>query len=211
MRRNFANRLRSSSLTAVPPPRTSRDYSRELADTAASILYRSPLPSPAGLPVYVLNAAAFPDTHETDYDSLLPYVLARLPGEEELIEGREYEVVFFAGGDAGETSGRKGRPGWGWFVQAYNVLSRAMRKRLQKLYIVHERSWVRVLTEVFSTIVSPKFRRKIVHGKHQAAALRAFLRLTPSSVNSQQSRASNTHRERANTTICVHVRQAAIT
>lgn len=38
-----------------------------------------------------------------------------------------------------------------------------MRKRLQKLYIVHEKAWVRVLVEVFSTIVSPKFRRKIHH------------------------------------------------
>lgn len=38
-----------------------------------------------------------------------------------------------------------------------------MRKRLQKLYIVHERGWVRILVEMFSTVVSPKFRRKIVH------------------------------------------------
>jgi len=38
-----------------------------------------------------------------------------------------------------------------------------MRKRLQKLYIVHEKAWVRILTEIFSTIVSPKFRRKIYH------------------------------------------------
>jgi Rho GTPase-activating protein 1 len=29
---------------------------------------------------------------------------------------------------------------------------------------VHEKAWVRILTEIFSTIVSPKFRRKIYHG-----------------------------------------------
>ncbi|KAJ9642299.1 hypothetical protein H2199_004679 [Coniosporium tulheliwenetii] len=164
MRAQIAQRLRSSSLSAVPPPRASSDYSTSLAGAAASILYRSPLPSKSGLPIYVLNAAAFPDSQEADYDALLPYVLARLPGEDELINGREYEVVFFAGGNPeSATSQRKSRPGWGWFVQAYHVLSRAMRKRLQKLYIVHERSWVRVLVEMFSTIVSPKFRRKIVH------------------------------------------------
>jgi Divergent CRAL/TRIO domain len=44
-------------------------------------------------------------------------------------------------------------------------LTRAMRKRLQKLYIVHERAWVRFLVEMFSTIVSPKFRKKIIHGQ----------------------------------------------
>ncbi|EON62698.1 hypothetical protein W97_01922 [Coniosporium apollinis CBS 100218] len=164
MRAQIVQRLRGSSLSAVPPPRASSDYSTGLASAAASILYRSPLPSRSGLPIYILNAAAFPDSQEADYDALLPYVLARLPGEDELINGREYEVVFLAGGNPeSATSQRKSRPGWGWFVQAYHVLSRAMRKRLQKLYIVHERSWVRVLVEMFSTIVSPKFRRKIVH------------------------------------------------
>lgn len=159
-----ATRLRSTSLSAVPPPRSSSEYINDYADTAASILYRSPLASESGLPVYILNAAAFPDAFEVDYDALLPYVLARLPGEEELIAGEEYEIVFFAGGQAeSATSEKKTGPGMGWYLQAYHVLSRAVRKRLQKLYVVHERSWVRVLIEVFGTMVSPKFRKKIVH------------------------------------------------
>lgn len=161
---NRAQRLRSSSLSTVPPPQHSSDYSTDYATTAASILYRSPLPSESGLPIYILNAAAFPDAFEVDYDSLLPYVLARLPGEEELIAGEDYEVVFFAGGQPDSaTSEKKSGPGMGWYLQAYHVLSRAIRKRLQKLYVVHERSWVRVLIEVFGTFVSPKFRKKIVH------------------------------------------------
>ncbi|KAF2833746.1 hypothetical protein CC86DRAFT_279446 [Ophiobolus disseminans] len=163
IRTKVANRLRSSSLSAVPPPRQSSDYSTDMAKAATSILYRSPIPSKEGRPVFILNAAAMPDTHDTDFDSLLPYVLARLPEEDDLLKGYEYEVVFFAGdGDGGATS-KKHRPGWGWFLQAYHVLSRAMRKRLQKLYIVHEKAWVRILTEIFSTIVSPKFRRKTYH------------------------------------------------
>ncbi|CAD0108647.1 unnamed protein product [Aureobasidium uvarum] len=159
-----ATRLRSTSLSAVPPPRSSSEYIDDYAATAASILYRSPLPSESGLPVYILNAAAFPDAFEVDYDALLPYVLARLPGEEELIAGEEYEIVFFAGGQPeSATSEKKSGPGMGWYLQAYHVLSRAVRKRLQRLYVVHERSWVRVLIEVFGTMVSPKFRKKIVH------------------------------------------------
>jgi Rho GTPase-activating protein 1 len=138
-----------------------------LAKAAASILYRSPIPSKEGRPVFILNAAALPDTHDTDFDQLLPYVLARLPEEDDLLKGYEYEVVFFAGDGDDSVTSKKHRPGWGWFLQAYHVLSRAMRKRLQRLYIVHEKAWVRILTEIFSTIVSPKFRRKIYHGMPQ--------------------------------------------
>ena len=159
-----AGRQRSASLSTVPPAETDEDYHPELAAVAASILYRSPLPSKDGRPVYILNAAAFPDAFEVDYDSLLSYVLARLPGEDELLSGTEYEIIFFAGGQPeGATTEKKQGPGMGWYLQAYHVLSRATRKRLQKLYIVHPRTWVRVLVGIFGTIVSPKFRRKIIH------------------------------------------------
>ncbi|KAI9696972.1 MAG: hypothetical protein M1836_004933 [Candelina mexicana] len=165
MRSQLAQRLQSASLNSVPPPKNSSEYSNPLAELAARILYPSPLPSATGLPVYILSAEAFPDSKEVDYSILLPYVLARLPNEEELISGKGYEVVFFAGGGGdGATAVKKGRPGFSWFIQAYNILPRATRKRLQKLYIVHEKSWIRVLLEVFSTIGSPKFRRKIYHG-----------------------------------------------
>jgi Rho GTPase-activating protein 1 len=164
-----------------------------MAKAATSILYRSPMPSREGRPVFVLNAAAMPDTHETDFDSLLPYVLARLPEEDDLLKGYEYEVVFFAGdGDTGATT-KKHRPGWGWFLQAYHVLSRAMRKRLQKLYIVHEKAWVRILTEIFSTIVSPKFRRKIYHCMHSSCISSA--NTDPSSLQLDQSRPTDPDRE----------------
>ena len=169
MRSQIANRLRSNSipLNSVPPPVASKEYSIPLSNLAARILYRSPLPSQNDLPVFILNAAAFPDIRTTDYDTLLPYVLARLPDNEELIGGHGYEVVFFAGGD-GEKEAmhkKKGRPGWAWFMQAYHVLTRATRKRLHMLYIVHEKKWIRVLVEMFATVVSPKFRKKIVHGE----------------------------------------------
>ena len=166
MKSHLRNRARARSLTTVPPPPASAEYSTELARSAASILYQSPLPSKSGHAIYVLNAAALPDSNEVEYDALLPYVLSRLPGEDDLVSGAEYEVVFFAGSGAEtSTSRKKSKPGWGWLIQAYHLLSRAMRKRIQKLYIVHERTWVRLMTEMFSTVVSPKFRRKIVHGK----------------------------------------------
>ncbi|KAE9983412.1 hypothetical protein BLS_004381 [Venturia inaequalis] len=82
-----------------------------MSKAATSILYRSPLNSKANHPIYILNAAALPDTNEVDYDTLLPYVLARLPGEEELVHGAEYEVILFAGGpEDGATSAKKSYP-----------------------------------------------------------------------------------------------------
>ena len=157
-------RGRGNSLSTIPPKETDDDHIPELAACAASILYRSPKPSREGRPVFILNAAAFPDAFEVDYDSLLSYVLDRLPKEDELLSGTEYEIVFFAGGQPdGATTEKKTGPGVGWYIRAYEVLSRALRKKLQKLYIVHPRTWVRVLLGAFGTIVSPKFRRKLVH------------------------------------------------
>lgn len=165
MRSQIVNRLRSNStpLNSVPPASTSNDYSTALADLAARIIYRSPLPSQNDLPVYVLNGAAFPDAKTTDYDTLLPYVLSRLPDDEELIGGLGYEVVFFAGaGDNAGTQTRKGRPSLPWLMQAYHTLTRAKRKRLQKLYIVYDKNFFRLLIDFFASVVSPKFRKKLV-------------------------------------------------
>ena len=186
----------SHNLTSHPPPVSAAHYSLPLATLAAQILFKSPLPSNNDLPVYILNAAAFPDAKSVDYDALLPYVLARLPEEEQLIGGEGYEIVFFAGDAEGPESENQGprrkpttgqdsgdgdenvakasknsRPGWGWSLQAYQVLSRAMRKRLMRLYVVHEKKWVRVLLEMFATIVSPKVRKKVNHGTSSMATI----------------------------------------
>ena len=166
MRSQIVNRLRSNStpLNSVPPAPTSADYSIALANLAARIVYLSPLPSQNDLPVFILNGAALPDAKATDYNTLLPYVLSRLPDDEELIGGLGYEVVFFAGAGANAaTQTKKGRPSWQWFMQAYHVLTRAKRKRLQKLYIVHDKNFIRLLIEFFASVVSPKFRKKLIH------------------------------------------------
>ena len=166
MRSQIVQRFRSNSipLNSVPPAPNSDDYSTTLADLAKRIVYHSPLPSQQDLPVFILNGAALPDAKTTDYDALLPYVLSRLPDDEELIGGLGYEVVFFAGaGGNAATQTKKGRPSWQWFRQAYNTLTRAKRKRLQKLYVVHDKNFIRLLIEFFASVVSPKFRKKLIH------------------------------------------------
>ncbi|KAF3929848.1 Myosin-IXa [Dactylella cylindrospora] len=145
------------------------NYDPKLAQLASRILYRSGIDS-TGNPMLVLTAAAFPDATEVDYDKLLPYVLAILPGENEIDEldshGEKgsggYSVIFFAGGGKTERDS-KSRPRLSWFMQAYSLLSRAVRKRIKKLWIVHERAWVRIMLEMLSGVVSQKFRRKVIH------------------------------------------------
>ncbi|KAL9098845.1 MAG: hypothetical protein Q9163_005566, partial [Psora crenata] len=47
------------------------------------------------------------------------------------------------------------------------ALNRATRKNLLKLWVVHEKAWVRVLVAMFATVVSPKFRKKAVHDRRK--------------------------------------------
>ncbi|KAI4130586.1 MAG: hypothetical protein LQ338_001658 [Usnochroma carphineum] len=144
-----------------PPPPSSPDYSPALASLAARILYPNPLPSTASnLPLYILSAAALPSARGTAYDDLLPYVLARLPSNDDLIAGLQYEIIFFANPGEGD---KKKLPGWQWLVQTYGLLSRVLRKRLKRLWVVGAERWVRVLVEGVLTVVvgAGKGRRKV--------------------------------------------------
>ncbi|KAI4229393.1 MAG: hypothetical protein L6R36_000934 [Xanthoria steineri] len=148
-----------------PPPPSSPDYSLPLSNLASRILYPNPLPfSSTQHALYILNSAAFPDARETSYDDLVPYVLARLPAEDDLLAGHQYEILFFAkasADDAGKPS-KKRRPGWQWCVQTYQLLSRILRKRLSRLWIVGAESWVRMLVEGVMVISGGKGRKKVV-------------------------------------------------
>lgn len=104
-------------------------YDPKLAQLAAKILYRSGIDS-LGNPLLVLSAAAFPDSREVDYNALLPYVLAILPGENEIdaldSHGEKgsggYSVIFFSGGSGSRDRDAKSRPTWSWFMQAYSLV-----------------------------------------------------------------------------------------
>ncbi|KAL8848120.1 MAG: hypothetical protein Q9221_006840 [Calogaya cf. arnoldii] len=150
--------------TLLPPhPPSSPDYSPTLANLASRILYPNPLPSSTTHhPLYILNSAAFPDARDTPYDDLVPYVLARLPTEDDLLSGQQYEILFFARASADNDKSKKKRPGWQWCVQTYQLLSRILRKRLARLWIVGAESWVRMLVEGVAVISGGKGRKKVV-------------------------------------------------
>ncbi|KAH8150678.1 uncharacterized protein LAJ45_05374 [Morchella importuna] len=151
-------------------------YDAALAALAGRILYRSGYDHESGGPLLVLCAASFPDARQVDYNKLLPYVLGIIPSDEELgpeEHGGSYSVVFFSGGggmpgtggtnNGGASVSQGNRPSWAWTLQAYNLLGRAVRKRIRRLWVVHEKAWVRILFEMMAGVVSVKFRKKVVH------------------------------------------------
>ncbi|KAA8910695.1 hypothetical protein FN846DRAFT_888236 [Sphaerosporella brunnea] len=166
-------------------------YNHDLAALASKVLYRSGTDPVSGGPLLVLCAAAFPDANMVDYTVLLPYVLSNLPGEDELnaLEDGGYSVIFFAGGGGDKKGEPTGRPTWKWTLQAYTLvgvfreiagtvqddrqsdladgtggqLGRAVRKKIRKLWVVHEKNWIRAIFELMANVVSPKFKKKVVH------------------------------------------------
>ncbi|KAL8936511.1 MAG: hypothetical protein Q9216_004891, partial [Gyalolechia sp. 2 TL-2023] len=78
----------------------------------------------------------------------------------------QYEIIFFAtsatDNSDSSTAARKKLPGWQWLVQTYGLLSRVLRKRLRRLWIVGAEKWVRVLVEGVLVVSSGKGRKKVV-------------------------------------------------
>ncbi|KAI5840818.1 hypothetical protein DFP73DRAFT_482301 [Morchella snyderi] len=166
----------SSPMAMRAPDPDDPAYDAALAALAGRILYRSGYDHESGGPLLVLCAASFPDAKQVDYNKLLPYVLGIIPSDDELgpeEHGGSYSVVFFSGGggmpgtggtnNGGASVSQGNRPSWAWTLQAYNLLGRAVRKRIRRLWVVHEKAWVRILFEMMAGVVSVKFRKKVVH------------------------------------------------
>lgn len=101
------------------------------------------------LPIVVVDSTQFPPPQSDVYSQLVSQVLERLPRT-------NYVVIFFA-------CGAPNKPSWSWVAKTYSMLDRPTKKRIKKLYVVHESWWVRAVTEMLRGVVSSKFKRKIVH------------------------------------------------
>lgn len=122
----------------------------ESARMAEQVVYRSSTFDPdTRLPVVVINSTAFPSSSEDYTPELIARFIERLPVT-------SYALVFFA-------CGAPTTPSWAWISRMYTMLSRDVKKRVGKVYIVHESWWVRAVTEMFRGIISSKFQEKIHH------------------------------------------------
>ncbi|CCG83267.1 protein of unknown function [Taphrina deformans PYCC 5710] len=129
-----------------------------MADLANTLCYLARPSSPAIPPLFVLS---LPD-EDCDFDDLLPRILHIIDCEKfagsKSSKTFKYELLIFC------ASGHH-RPSWPWLIQAFSKLDKKYKKALQKLYLVHEKSWVRVCMQLLENVVSPKFARKVRHVK----------------------------------------------
>lgn len=102
----------------------------------------------SGLPVVLVDSTALPPGQLPSDAQILEAV--------DLLPQTDHEVIFFA-------SGAPKTPNMPWLLNSYRLLSREAKKRVQKVYMVHERWWVKTFTSLLGNVVSPKFQRKITH------------------------------------------------
>jgi Rho GTPase-activating protein 1 len=101
------------------------------------------------LPLVVVDSTGFPDPQSNSYSCLVPAVIEKLPKT-------NYALLFFA-------CGAPNKPSWSWVARTYSMLDRSAKKRVNKIYVVHESWWVRAISEMLRGVVSSKFRRKVIH------------------------------------------------
>lgn len=101
------------------------------------------------LPLVVVDSTALPEHQSEEYQNIVDKVIDRLPKH-------DYVMLFFA-------CGAPSKPSWSWVARTYSMLERDTKKRLRKVYIVHESWWVRAVTEMLRGVVSSKFRKKLIH------------------------------------------------
>ncbi|KAK9378377.1 uncharacterized protein V2V93DRAFT_376057 [Kockiozyma suomiensis] len=145
------NRLRKLKSSSSSNAQQQQHYSEiELRAIVDRILYPTAVEDPVtNTPLFILNSTALPSPRDVSYNLLLPHLL-------DVVAGLDYSIVFFAGGAVH-------RPTWAWMIHTYSSLDRDIRKRLKRLYIVHENWWVRTIMEMVAGAVSGKFRKKAVH------------------------------------------------
>ncbi|PVU99476.1 hypothetical protein BB559_000681 [Furculomyces boomerangus] len=102
-------------------------------------------------PLIVFNSCLLPDPQLISNNDLLNYVKEKMKD----VVSKNYSLVFFAGGI-------KYKPSWGWLLSTYQSLERDYKKNLKSLYVVHSTLWTRMLFNIFGTLLSNKFFKKLV-------------------------------------------------
>jgi Rho GTPase-activating protein 1 len=101
------------------------------------------------LPLVVVDSTALPPPDSDRFSQCVSSAIAKLPKS-------NYVLLFFA-------CGAPSKPSWSWVAKTYAMLERPTKKRIKKIYVVHESWWVRAMIEMLRGVVSSKFKSKIVH------------------------------------------------
>ncbi|KAG5368004.1 Protein ECM25 [Yarrowia sp. C11] len=143
---------------AVPTPTKPKDLSSDPDNdvpqdpkrVAAKIVYQTDTVDPqTRLPIVVIDSSALPEPSSKSHAILFPHLVNNLPNQ-------PFVLVFFA-------CGAPQRPSWSWATKTYAMIERDVKKRVRKVYVVHESWWVRAVTEMLGGFISTKFKAKIHH------------------------------------------------
>jgi hypothetical protein len=138
-----------------------------LRNLAAEICYAAPSTA-EDRPLLVLNLNRLPSAEKVDYDSLQQVILDivdehTFDSSYALVDPMyrkdgclPYELVVFC-------AGGRHRPSWAWIIGEFASLDRKYKKALTQLYLVHEKSFVRVAMQLVEQAASPKLARKVKH------------------------------------------------
>ena len=137
----------------------------DLDDVAAlNLLYVSGRDG-AGRPIVVFCAAHLP-AERVDLDRVLRFVIRCMDS----IVAREYVLVYVHSNIASAN-----KPDFSWLKRIYRtVLSRAYKKNLKELYVVHPDFWVKMSTMFLGPFVSKKLKTKTVQVQRVAQLFRYF-------------------------------------
>lgn len=101
------------------------------------------------LPLVVVDSTQLPAPDSDQFSHCVSNAISKLPE-------CNYVMLFFA-------CGAPSKPSWSWVAKAYAMLERSTKKRIRKIYVVHESWWVRAIIEMLRGVVSSKFKSKVVH------------------------------------------------
>lgn len=139
---------------AVPTPKSDGLGDDSVPDDpqklARKIVYETDTVDPqTRLPIVVIDSSSLPEPSSKSHSVLFPYLVNNLPKT-------PFVLVFFA-------CGAPQRPSWSWATKTYAMIERDVKKRVRKVYVVHESWWVRAVTEMLGGFISTKFKAKIHH------------------------------------------------
>ncbi|BFZ54363.1 hypothetical protein PYCC9005_001397 [Savitreella phatthalungensis] len=124
----------------------------------ASNLWSMAKSSEGQRPLLILTLAAMPDPEFTAPDLLVEEAIHIIEEATQHTDDRRYDLIVFCAGVS-----RESRPSLAWIVRAFKHIPRRYKKSIARLYLVHQRTWIRVATQVLEHLVSAKFHRKIHH------------------------------------------------
>lgn len=128
----------------------SNDVPTDPKRVASKIVYQTDTVDPqTRLPIVVIDSSALPEPSSKSHAILFPHLVNNLPNT-------PFVLVFFA-------CGAPQRPSWSWATKTYAMIERDVKKRVRKVYVVHESWWVRAVTEMLGGFISTKFKAKIHH------------------------------------------------